>query len=380
MTEATEEQKVMSKEDKIDILKKFVKDHKRKFGEEKVVMGFGNEIDLNYDFIEAPIPSLSSLLAKPGEATGGIPRGMYTIIGGPERSGKSTFCWQLIANDQLKDPTSIWAIAAPEPLDEDYMKLLGVDMERVFVIKDGLMEDVMQRIIELSKTNTIKGFVVDSIGALTPKAEVYDSKGKEHELEHTGMLDLQRKLGQFFRMSNVWVSRSKAACILITHVYQDPNGNGRYVLKGGNALKHFSYVRLKLSRSIDTSTDTDITMPDGNVVKIPTGHDVTFTLDKSKQNANENKSVVVPYRYGIGLDIHESNINMGINLGVIVRSGAWYSYTDSKGKEYKAQGRESISKIFKESTGLSEELIKAVQIRLKAPDKFKAPAPNLDIV
>jgi recombination protein RecA len=370
----TEESKQTLK-DKRNILAKFTTSYKRKHGDDRVVMGFGDQLDLDYGYVKAPVEPLSTLLSRPGAHAGGFPLGRYTIIGGPERAGKSTLCWQVIAQDQLTDPDSVWCIAAPEPLDEDYMEMLGVDMERVFVIKDGLMEDVMQKIIDLAKLKVIKGFVVDSIGALTPRAEVQDSKGKEHELEHTGMLDLQRKMGQFFRMSNNWVSRSNAACILISHVYQDPNNNGRYVVKGGNAVKHWAHVRLKLTRIQDLSTVEEIIMPDGVKRKSQTGHDVVITLEKSKQNGNEGKSVVVPYRFGIGLDAIESSIAMGINLGIIERAGAWYSFTHED-KEHRQQGRNKVSQFFKANEELYNELVYRLQKHLEASWKPQTPEEN----
>lgn len=343
--------------------------NRKKGFKDKVELGFGDEVDLSYGYIKAPIESLSALLSRPGDLEGGFPRGTYTVIGGPERSGKSTLCWQTIALNHHEDPDSIWALVCPEPPDERYMQMLGIDLSRLVIIRDGIMEDVMQRIIDLAKLNAITGFVVDSIGALTPKGEVQSAKGKEHELEHTGMLDLQRKMGQFFRMSSTFVKKSKAACILISHVYQDPNNSGAYVVKGGNAVKHHAHIRLKMSRVQDKSTEAEIVLPDGNVSSVMRGHDVVIKLDKTKQNDKEHQYIIVPYRLGIGFDATESTIAMGVNLGVIQQAGAWYTFVDASGEEHQVQGRNKLSDIFSNEELYNQLIHKIQSLKSKRKDE-----------
>lgn len=228
-------------------------------------------------------------------------------------------------------------------------------MPRLIVIKDGIMEDVLDRVIEISKLGLVRAVVVDSVGGLTPRQEVETSEGEDQSLGKSHMLDLQRKMGQFFRMINPFVSRTNCAVILIAHVYQDPNAQGAYKVKGGNSLKHWSHIRLMMSRANDQATKDKVLMPDGEEREIMLGFDVIIKLDKTRQNEREGQSVVIPYRYGIGLDSTESTISIGINLGIIQRAGAWYKYKDTK-----LQGRLEVSNFFKENQSSYQELVKDI--------------------
>jgi len=188
----------------------------------------------------------------------------------------------------------------------------------------------------------LRGVFIDSVGGLTPSAELEGKKGKViHGLEADHMLDLQRKMGQFLRMINPFVSRTNCGVILITHVYQDPGMNGAYRVKGGNALKHWGHVRLMISRVNDDATKQKLTMPDGQIKEVFTGHDVIIRLDKTRQNSKETQSVVIPYRYGIGLDARESTISVAIHFGLIEKAGAWFKYQDQKW-----QGKKKVVKYF----------------------------------
>jgi recombination protein RecA len=361
--------------EKMDRLKKYIAGYKRK-SKDPVNLGFATDdsVNLSYGHISVPITSLSRLLAKPGENDGGFPKGKYSMIAGPEKSSKTTLMLQTIGHDHETDPNSIWAwIDAENSLDLAYAIRLGVDPDRLFVIKDGVMEDVMQRIIELAKENIIKGVVVDSVGALTPLGEVQNSKGEKHELAHTGMLDLQRKLGQFFRMSSPWISKSNAACIMITHVYQDPGANGMYVAKGGNAMKHWGHIRLMMRRAQDKSTEEEVTLPDGSIKKVMMGHDVIIKLDKTRQNGNELQEVVIPYRIGVGLDARASAITTAINLGIIEKSGSWFSMNDEK----IGQGKKKVLQYF-EDKKLYEKLLLSIVGHTQAQPKSKTTESNLE--
>ena len=327
-------------------------------------IGFASDLNLDYGFIEPPIPSLSRLLAKPGCTTGGFPRGKFSVVSGPERCSKSTLSLQTVAYDMEQDPDAFWAWNDVEnALEPGYAEMLGIDMDRLIIIKEGIMEDVLQRVIDLAKLNALKGVVIDSVGALTPQGETATSKGVEKTLVNENMLNLQRKIGQFYRLSNTFVSRSACAVIQIAHVYQDPGNHGMYVVKGGNALKHWCHVRLMMNRLKDESTKDEVVMPDGSKESLHKGHDVKIRLDKTRQNANENKYIVVPYRYGVGLDIITSIVNVATNLGIINRAGAWYSFRDLK-----CQGKSSLIQALKNNNEIYEQIVNQLSLTLTEND------------
>lgn len=339
----TEEEtpKELTLEDKKKALDKYIKGVNKDLGD-KVTIGFANELDLDYGTIVSPILALASLMGKDDGTPGGFPRGRITVIAGPEKSGKTTLCLQTLAAEMISAPNDyfLW-VDTETSFDEDYARLLGIDFTRLLFITGGIMHDIMNRVQELSELGLIAAIVVDSVGGLTPVTELESSKGEKHGLEKTHMLDLQRKMGQFFRMINPYIAPKRIALVMIAHVYQDPGRQGAYVVKGGNALKHWGHVRLMVSRMNDQSTKQKVQMPDGNEKEVFIGHDVIIRLDKTRQNSKEGQSVVIPYRYGIGLDAVESTISVAINLGIVNRAGAWYTH-----KELKVQGRARVVEHF----------------------------------
>lgn len=343
--------------EKLKALQSYINQYEKK-GNGKAVIAIGADLDLKQDYIVPPMVPLQKLLGRDTGEPGGFPVGKYSVIAGPEKTGKSTLLLQTVASDLDKNKDAIWAwIDAENAFDEVYANRFGIDMERLIIIKGSTLEDQLQRIIDLTKAKLLRGVVVDSIGALVPRAEMEDSKGNEHELNHVGMLDLQRKMGQFFRMSNGSVDESKCAIIMIAHVYQDINSHGApFVVKGGNALKHWGHVRLMFTRLQDKSTVQDKILPDGTREKIMTGHDVKIKLDKTRQNDKEGQFVVIPFRYGIGFDCLESAIQVGIKIGVIVRSGPMYAYG-----EHKHKGYDTLVSWFKNNPSELDGLVLAIQ-------------------
>lgn len=160
-----------------------------------------------YEFFSTPFPTVTNLI-------GGIPRGRFTTIAGPEHTGKGAFCAQLVAYLQNQDPNFIclWT-DAENAFDEEWAKKLGIDLDRLILQKYNpsamMMERLLDDALELVKEAKIDLWIVDSIGALVPKNDVYESKGKvliNKSLESTNMLNLQRKLGEFYRKANIIIS------------------------------------------------------------------------------------------------------------------------------------------------------------------------------
>lgn len=348
----------MDKQEKRKLLEKYIAKYNKDTDDSKAVIDFGKNLDLETKFIPTPIASLNKLLSRDGVSEGGFPSGKFTILSGQEKCGKTTLLLQTIGFHMSLNPDAIWAWVDSElTLDGNYVAQFGIDIDRFLIIKESTMEEVLQRLIDITKDKLVDGIVIDSVGALVPTAEIQNKDGKLHELSHTGMLDLQRKLGQFFRMSGNFVAKSKCPVIMIAHVYQDINTYGApLVVKGGNALKHWSSVRLMLSRLQDKSTVIERVLPDGSVEKIAAGHDVKIKLDKTKVNDKEGQFVVIPFRYGIGFDCVESAVNVGIALGLITKSASIYSYADKKHK-----GKDSLIEYFKNTKADYDQLVIDIQ-------------------
>ena len=135
----------------------------------QTVIGFASDKDvgeaLNYEKIPTGVPQLDENL------DGGVPSGKFTVFTGPSQAGKSSMAYQLIGHSQSEDPDAIWLIADIEnSYDREWVKNLGVDEDRLVFAETDIMEDVLQRVVDLSRTGCLKGVLIDSIGALLPLA------------------------------------------------------------------------------------------------------------------------------------------------------------------------------------------------------------------
>jgi RecA/RadA recombinase len=162
---------------------------------------------IHYTFLDTPFATVTNLI-------GGIPRARFTTLAGPEHTGKGTFCAQLVAHHQAKDPNFVvlWT-DAENAFDENWAKNLGIDLDRIYIQKYTNEVNTMEKLLDQSlafiKELKVDLWIVDSIGALVPKNDVYESKGKtlvDKSLESTNMLNLQRKLGEFYRKANIYIS------------------------------------------------------------------------------------------------------------------------------------------------------------------------------
>lgn len=340
----TEEPK--SLEDKKLRLMEAIKDIKK--GSPSSVIGFANDKDvskaLNYKKIPTGVPQLDENL------DGGIPSGKFTVFTGPSQAGKSSMAYQLIGHSQQEDPEAIWLIADIEnSYDTKWVRSLGVDEERLVFAETDIMEDVLQRVVDLSRTGCLKGVLIDSIGALLPRAEVEAPsskagiKPKERTLRQENVAVLNRKIGQFYRMANKDISRNDTACVLIAHVYTDINSMGhgeRLITKGGNATKHFAHMRLAFRRAYDKDKEVMVRMPDGREKKVVSGFDSVITVEKTKQGAHEGHQVYIPFTFGVGFDSKQCTINAAFASGLIEQTGAWYK--NPLFPEGRLQGRKSV--------------------------------------
>ena len=166
-----------------------------------------------------------------------------------------------------------------------------------------------------------------------------------------------RKYGQFFRMITPAISKNKIASVFIAQVYTDINSyGGMTMVKGGNAFKHFTHVRLMSRRARDKQV-TKVKMPDGAIKEVELGWDMVLRVDKTKQSATEGHEVTLPFRKGAGIVMEEAAIITAINFGIILKAGAWYTW-----EEHRWQGKVATITHFKENDTdlekLSEELMR----------------------
>lgn len=319
-----------------------------------------------YEFYDTPFPTVNNLI-------GGLPKGRYVTIAGAEHTGKGAFCAQTIAHLQAKDPNfiALWT-DAESSFDETWAKKLGVDLDRLIIqrytVDVNSMEKLLDQSIDLLKRVNINMWVIDSIGALLPSKDAYEQKGKNYtdkSLEGTNMLNLQRKLGEFFRKANIFIApRPKdnyngCAVICIGQIYLDIN---QYIpldtVKGGNALKHWAHLRLMFRRGpkSDWPETIKIKTPDGETREVFPGWSGRMKIEKTRINSNEGKEILLPFKHGLGFDSRGSAINSAFGLGLIERSGPMYN--NKHLPDGKMKGKEEVIKFFNTNDEAYNALIK----------------------
>jgi recombination protein RecA len=324
-----------------------------------------------YTTYPTPFSSLNSLI-------GGIPKARFTTFAGPEHTGKGAICAQIIADLQAKDPNfiALWT-DAESSFDELWAKKLGVDLDRLIIQRYtkeiNSMEKLLDQSMDLLKKMDINMWVLDSIGALLPSKDAYETKGKhqtEKSLEGTNMLNLQRKLGEFFRRANIFIAPRPqdnyegCAVICIGQVYTDINAYVPMdVVKGGHALKHWAHLRLMFRRGpkSDWPEAIKIKTPDGQVREVFPGWSGRIKVEKTRINANEGKEILLPFKHGTGFDSKSATINSAFGLDLIERSGAIYSSPLLPGGVMK--GKENVIKYFNDNPEAYQKLYDEVMIK-----------------
>ena len=266
---------------------------------------------------------------------GGLPKGRVVEIFGPESSGKTTLTLHAIAEAQRKGGIAAF-IDAEHAFDRFYAKKLGVDIDNLLISQPDCGEQALEIADNLIRSAAIDILVIDSVAALTPKSEIEGEMGDSK-------LGLQARLmSQALRKMTATISKSGCICVFINQLrekigvmFDNPE-----TTTGGNALKFYSSVRIDIRRSTQIK-DGDATIGNRTRVKIV-----------------KNK-VAPPFRgaqfdimYGEGISKTGEIIDMGVEHGIINKSGSWFSYDGTK----LGQGRESVRKILKDNPDLSNEL------------------------
>ncbi len=299
--------------------------------------GKGTVIRLGDKNIE-PIEAIStgSIGLDMALGIGGVPVGRIIEIYGPESSGKTTLALQIIASAQAKDKICAF-IDAEHALDMFYAKNLGVDVENLLVSQPDFGEQALDVLETLARSGAVDVIVVDSVAALTPKAEI------EGEMADQQMGLQARLMSKALRKITGVLHKTGTTVIFINQIrmkigmmgYGSPE-----TTTGGNALKFYASVRIDIRR-VATLKQGDAQI--GNRVKA---------------KVIKNK-VAPPFRqaefdimFGEGISKEGELVDYGVKLDIIDKSGAWFSYGDIK----LGQGKENVKKRFKEDTKLRDEI------------------------
>ena len=266
---------------------------------------------------------------------GGYPRGRVIEIYGPESSGKTTLTLHAIAEAQKAGGIAAF-IDAEHAFDRFYAAKLGVDVENLIISQPDNGEQALEIADNLIRSGAIDIIVIDSVAALTPKAEI------EGEMGDSRMGLQARLMSQALRKLTGTINKTKCTAIFINQLREKIGvmfGNPE-TTTGGNALKFYASVRLDIRRA----------------TQIKNGDEVIGNHSKVKVVKNK---VAPPFRqaefdimYGEGISKVGEVLDMGVEKGIVSKSGSWYSYNDSK----LGQGRDAVKELLKDNPELCEEI------------------------
>ena len=308
--------------------------------------GKGAVMRMGDSAIEEDIPVIpsGSLGLDLALGVGGYPRGRIIEIYGPESSGKTTLALHAIAEAQKQGGTAAF-IDAEHAFDRYYAQNLGIDIENLIISQPDNGEQALEIADNLIRSGAIDILVIDSVAALTPKAEI------EGEMGDSKMGLQARLMSQALRKLTATVNKTKCTIIFINQLREKIGvmfGNPE-TTTGGNALKFYSSIRLDIRRSTQ--------IKDGN-------NDASGNRTRVKVVKNK---VAPPFRlaefdimYGEGVSKVGEVLDIGVDMGIVKKSGSWYSYDDAR----LGQGRDSVKDVLKDNPELMEEIESKIKAEL----------------
>jgi recombination protein RecA len=320
----------------------------RQFGKGSV-MRLGDSKNI----VAVPAISTGSLALDMAVGVGGIPRGRVIEIFGPESSGKTTLALHIIAEAQKKGGIAAF-IDAEHAMDAVYAKALGVNTDDLLVSQPDTGEQALEITETLVRSGALDVIVIDSVAALVPRAEI------EGEMGDAQMGLQARLMSQALRKLTGAISKSKTSVIFINQIREKIGvmfGNPE-TTTGGRALKFYASVRLDIRRIGAIKEGTDVI---GNRTKVK--------VVKNKV-APPFKEAEFDIMYGTGISKTGDLLDIAANLGIVEKSGTWYSF----GEERIGQGRENVKKFLSldENKDITEKLEKAVKGKLGFVESPKA--------
>ena len=264
---------------------------------------------------------------------GGLPKGRIVEIFGPESTGKTTMCLEVIAQAHKEDPEKRCAIVDTEhSIDTDYAKKLGVDMERLHISQPSCGEDALEVTRRLLDSKLFSVVVVDSVAALTPKSEI----AGDAKIGDPKMGGQARLMSQGLKILAASASRSKGI-LMFTNQIREKIGvmfGSPETTSGGNALKFYASIRLDIRRSV--SKENSISEGD---VKI--GNQTTVKVIKNKVAPPFRKSVFY-IRFGQGIDKVGELLDLGVDADIITKSGSYFGYNGVSIGQGREKARQTI--------------------------------------
>jgi len=311
-----------------------VKELQEKYGEGSI-MKLGEAKKVDVDAISTGSISLDLALG-----VGGIPRGRVVEIYGPESSGKTTLCLHIVSEAQRMGGTAAF-VDAEHALDPEYAKKIGVKIDNLLISQPDTGEQALDIVEALVKSGGIDVIVVDSVAALTPRAEIEGEMDQQHMgLQARLMSHALRKLTAIVAKSNTTVIFINQLRMKIGVMFGNPE-----TTTGGMALKFYSSVRIEVRRAAQIQTGEKIV---GNRVKV---------------KVVKNK-VAPPFRtcefdilYNEGISKHSDIVNAGVKYGVVAKAGSWYNYGEHK----LGQGIDGSRLFLKDNPKVEREILNKIK-------------------
>lgn len=286
---------------------------------------------------------------------GGLPRGRVVEIYGPESSGKTTLTLQVIAEMQKLGGTAAF-VDAEHALDSGYAEKLGVNVDDLLVSQPDTGEQALEIVDMLVRSGAVDIVVVDSVAALTPKAEIEGDMGDSHMgLQARLMSQALRKLTANIKRSNTLVIFINQIRMKIGVMFGSPE-----TTTGGNALKFYASVRLDIRRIGSVKKGDEIV-----------GSETRVKVVKNKV-APPFKQAEFEILYGEGISFAGELVDLGVSYGFIQKAGSWYSY----GNDKIGQGKDNVKTFLKENPEKAKEI--EAKIRAEAFSKLQTAAPEFD--
>ncbi len=312
-----------------DTLSKVLLDIEKQFGKGSV-MKLGDHSKREIDVI-----SSGSLMLDKALGIGGYPKGRIIEIYGPESSGKTTFALHAIAEAQKNGGRAAF-IDAEHALDPQYAAKIGVNIDDLLLSQPDNGEQALEICEALVRSGAISIIVIDSVAALVPQAEIEGEMGDSH-------VGLQARLmSQALRKLSGVISKTNTIAIFINQLREKVGvmfGNPE-TTPGGRALKFYSSVRLEIRKGEQLKLGTDVIGSKANVKVV-----------KNKM-APPFKNCSLDIMYGEGISKNGEIIDLGVEAGILEKSGAWYAYNGEK----LGQGKENVKELLKNNDGLRKEL------------------------